>query len=63
MAFIHPIWRALPGSGIPSKIVSTKPRGGMKEHVELLREQGLPIPAANPDPRITVQNAKMGAVA
>jgi predicted RNase H-like HicB family nuclease len=31
---------------------------GMKEHVELLREQGLPVPAPNPDPMITVHNAR-----
>jgi predicted RNase H-like HicB family nuclease len=30
----------------------------MKEHVTLLREQGLPVPPANPDPKITIQNAK-----
>lgn len=35
-----------------------KARWGMKEHVALLREHGLPIPAENPDPVITVQNAK-----
>ena len=33
-------------------------RWGMKEHVALLREQGLPVPDQNPDPRIIVQNAK-----
>lgn len=35
---------------------------GMKEHVELLREQGLPVPPRNPDPRIVVQNAQEAAV-
>jgi len=35
----------------------------MKEHVGLLREQGLPIPERNPDPRITIQNAPEIAVA
>ena len=34
-------------------------RLGMKEHVELLREQGLPVPERNPDPKIVVQNAKV----
>lgn len=33
-------------------------RWGMKEHVGLLREQCLPVPEANPDPIIIVQNAK-----
>ena len=31
---------------------------GMKEHVALLKEQGLPMPRENPDPKIIVQNTK-----
>ncbi|MEN6334514.1 MAG: type II toxin-antitoxin system HicB family antitoxin [Phycisphaerales bacterium] len=31
---------------------------GMKEHVELLKEQNLPVPMENPDPKIVIQNAK-----
>jgi predicted RNase H-like HicB family nuclease len=30
---------------------------GMKEHVELLREKGLPIPSASPNPKIIIQNS------
>ncbi len=40
-----------------------KARWGMKEHVGLLQEHGLPIPPINPDPRIVVQNEKKFAVA
>jgi predicted RNase H-like HicB family nuclease len=29
---------------------------GMEEHIELLKEQSLPIPPKNPDPRIVIQN-------
>jgi predicted RNase H-like HicB family nuclease len=29
---------------------------GMEEHVALLKEQSLPVPNANPDPKITIQN-------
>ena len=29
---------------------------GMEEHVELLKEQSLPIPQENPDPKIVIQN-------
>jgi predicted RNase H-like HicB family nuclease len=29
---------------------------GMEEHLELLKQQSLPIPKANPDPKITIQN-------
>jgi predicted RNase H-like HicB family nuclease len=36
---------------------------GMKEHVGLLKEQGLPVPDENPDPKIIVQNAKIASLA
>lgn len=29
---------------------------GMEEHLELLREQSLPIPTKNPTPKIVIQN-------
>jgi predicted RNase H-like HicB family nuclease len=31
-------------------------RWGMHEHVELLREQGLPVPPASADPTVTIRN-------
>jgi predicted RNase H-like HicB family nuclease len=31
-------------------------RWGMKEHLELLKEQSLPIPKENADPKIVIQN-------
>jgi predicted RNase H-like HicB family nuclease len=40
-----------------------KARWGMKEHVALLKEQGLAIPPVNSDPRIIVQNEKKPAAA
>jgi predicted RNase H-like HicB family nuclease len=36
---------------------------GMKEQVELLRQQGLPVPRPNPDPKVTIQNVREPAVA
>ena len=30
---------------------------GMAEHVALLREQNLPVPPANPNPRIVIENS------
>ena len=36
---------------------------GMKEHVELLKEQGLPVPPMNPAPKVTIQNAGKASVA
>lgn len=38
-------------------------RWGMREHVELLREQGLPVPEENRDPVVTVRNESRPAVA
>lgn len=35
---------------------------GIKEHVNLLTERGLPVPPRNPDPKITIQNEKQPAV-
>jgi predicted RNase H-like HicB family nuclease len=29
---------------------------GMEEHIGLLKEQSLPVPKENPDPKITIQN-------
>jgi predicted RNase H-like HicB family nuclease len=38
-------------------------RLGMPEHVELLKERGLPIPSINPDPTITIRNEMRNAIA
>ena len=35
-----------------------KAKWGMKEHMDLLKERGLPIPPVNPDPEIIVQNER-----
>jgi len=40
-----------------------KAKWGMREHVALLREQNLPVPAPNPNPIITIQNAEQAAAA
>ena len=31
---------------------------GIEEHIGLLKEQGLPIPKENPNPKVTIQNQK-----
>jgi predicted RNase H-like HicB family nuclease len=33
-----------------------KAKWGMEEHIELLKEQKLPVPKANSSPKITIQN-------
>ena len=40
-----------------------KAKWGMKEHIDLLIKQKLPVPLKNPDPEIIVQNEKKLAVA
>jgi hypothetical protein len=38
-------------------------RWGMQEHIDLLREQQLPIPPANPDPVVTIRNEHTEVIA
>lgn len=33
----------------------------MREHLELLAEQGLPVPPRNPEPVVTIRNERKGA--
>lgn len=40
-----------------------KAKWGMMEHVNLLKEQGLPVPSPNTDPKIIVQNERKLAAA
>lgn len=56
--FYSPDLEGFTGIGHSIEDCLYKARWGMKEHVELLREQGLPVSEANPDPGITIQNAK-----
>ena len=38
-------------------------RWGMTEHVNLLKEKGLPVPARNPKPKIIIQNEEKLVIA
>jgi predicted RNase H-like HicB family nuclease len=38
-------------------------RWGMKEHVELLEEQQLPVPPPSPDPVVTIRHERQQSVA
>jgi predicted RNase H-like HicB family nuclease len=40
-----------------------KAKWGMIEHINLLKEQGIPVPVQNPNPRIIIQNEKELAAA
>ena len=46
-------------SGVGSSVEDClyKAGWGMEEHVALLKEQGLPVPQANPDPQVLIHNS------
>ncbi len=60
--FYSPELEGFSGVGHSVEDCIYKAKWGMKEHVDLLRENGLPIPPFNPDPKIIVQNEKKLAV-
>jgi predicted RNase H-like HicB family nuclease len=60
-AFYSPELEGFSGVGHSVEDCLYRARWGMKEHVELLAEQGLPVPPANPDPVVTLRNEKKGA--
>lgn len=56
--FFSPDLEGFTGIGHSVEDCLYKAKWGMKEHVELLRERGLPVPARNMEPTIVIQNAK-----
>ena len=54
--FYSPELEGFTGIGHSVEDCLYKAKWGMKEHVELLRDQGLPIPPKNPEPKIVIQN-------
>jgi predicted RNase H-like HicB family nuclease len=60
--FYSPDLEGFSGIGHSVEDCLYKAKWGMKEHVALLRKQGLPVPETNPDPTITIQNAREPAV-
>lgn len=61
--FYSPDLEGFTGIGHSVEDCIYKAKWGMKEHVQLLREQGLRIPPVNPDPKIVIQNEGKRAVA
>ena len=59
--FYSPDLEGFTGVGHSVEDCLYKAKWGMKEHVELLKEQGLPIPPVNTDPKITIQNERQVA--
>lgn len=60
--FYSPDLEGFTGIGHSVEDCLYKAKHGMAEHVGLLREQGLPVPGPNPDPRVTIQNVRRTAV-
>jgi predicted RNase H-like HicB family nuclease len=59
--FYSPELEGFTGIGTSVEDYLYKAKWGMREHVELLKEQELPVPVANPNPRVIIQNAALNA--
>jgi predicted RNase H-like HicB family nuclease len=60
--FYSPDLEGFSGIGHSVEDCIYKAKWGMKEHVGLLKDQNLPVPSKNPNPRIIIQNEKQVAV-
>ena len=56
--FFSPDLEGFTGIGHSVEDCMYKAKWGMKEHVAILREQGLPVPAENSNPKIIIQNSQ-----
>ena len=61
--FYSPDLEGFTGIGHSIEDCVYKARWGMREHIALLREQQLPVPPVNPDPKIVIENEKKRAAA
>jgi predicted RNase H-like HicB family nuclease len=61
--FYSPDLEGFSGIGHSVEDCLYKAKWGMKEHIDLLIEQKLPVPLKNPDPKIIIQNEKKLAFA
>jgi predicted RNase H-like HicB family nuclease len=61
--FYSPDLEGFTGVGNSIEDCLYKARWGMEEHVTLLQERVLPVPAANPHPTIVIQNEQRAEVA
>jgi len=57
-SFYSPDLEGFTGVGHSIEDCLYKAKWGMEEHIALLKEMGLPVPKANPNPKIVIQNAK-----
>ena len=60
-SFYSPDLEGFTGSGHSIEDCLYQARWGMKEHVELLQEQGLPVPPRSARPTVLIQNEEQAA--
>jgi predicted RNase H-like HicB family nuclease len=56
--FFSPDLEGFTGIGHSVEDCLYKAKWGMIEHINLLKEQGMPVPPGNPNPTITIRNEK-----
>jgi len=56
--FYSPDLEGFTGVGHSVEDCLFKAKWGMIEHVNLLKERGLPVPPKNPEPKIIIQNER-----
>ena len=61
--FYSPDLEGFSGIGHSVEDCLFKAKWGMKEHVELLKQEGLPVPPEKRNPKIIIQNERKLAVA
>ena len=62
-AFYSPELEGFTGIGHSIEDCVYRAKWGMREHVALLKEKGLPIPPKSPNPKIIIQNEQRLATA
>jgi predicted RNase H-like HicB family nuclease len=61
--FYSPELEGFSGVGHSVEDCLYKAKWGMQEHVDLLKEQGLPVPPRNANPTVTIQNEQRAPTA
>lgn len=56
--FYSPELEGFTGIGHSIEDCLYKAKWGMKEHIELLKREGMPVPSRNPYPKITIENSR-----
>ncbi len=61
-AFYSPDLEGFTGVGNSVEDCLYKAKWGMEEHIALLKERGFSVPRKNPNPTVTIKNAKLAGV-